>query len=149
MNNNKKKKYNTNPGKFSIILRALALTAMWLLCNKAALAHHAFALEFDVKKPFDLQGVVSKVELINPHSWIHVDVTDANGQKTTWMIEGGSPNALVRKGVTKQSIPVGSELRVIGYQARDGSPKGVGRTITFADGRELFFDSRVPTESAP
>jgi len=148
---NKKNIYKsyTNPGKFSIFLRVLALTAMWALCNQAALAHHAFALEFDVKKPFDLKGVVSKVELINPHSWIHVDVTDANGTKVTWMIEGGSPNALVRKGVTKQSIPVGSELRVIGYQARDGSPKGVGRTITFADGRELFFDSRVPTESAP
>ena len=82
MTNKNKKKYNTNPGKFSIILRALALTAMWALCNEAALAHHAFALEFDVKKPFDLQGVVSKVELINPHSWIHVDVTDASGQKT-------------------------------------------------------------------
>lgn len=143
MNNNK-----NNPGSFSYFLRALAFTGLWALMSKAAVAHHAFALEFDVNKPFDLKGTVSKVELINPHSWIHVDVTDASGQKTTWMIEGGSPNALVRKGVTKQSIPVGSELRVIGYQARDGSPKGVGRTITFADGRELFFDSRVPTEAA-
>ena len=115
--------------------------------STVALAHHAFALEFDVNKPLDMVGVVSKVELINPHSWIHIDVVDDKGTKVTWMIEGGSPNALVRRGVTKQSIPPGAELRVIGYQARDGSPKAVGRTITFADGRELFFDSRVPDET--
>jgi hypothetical protein len=102
-------------------------------------AHHAFALEFDVNSPVELTGVVSKVELINPHSWIHLDVTDADGQTTTWMIEGGSPNALVRRGVTRNSIPVGSELRVTGYQARDKTPKAVGRNVGFADGRELFF----------
>jgi hypothetical protein len=101
--------------------------------------HHAFSTEFDVNRPLDLNGKVSKVELINPHSWIHIDVTDAAGNTVTWMIEGGSPNALVRRGVTKNSVPVGSELHVIGYQARDGSNKGVGRNITFADGRELFF----------
>ena len=107
-------------------------------------AHHAFSTEFDVNKPLDFNGKVSKVELINPHSWIHVDVTDAAGNTVTWMIEGGSPNALVRRGVTKNSIPVGSELHVIGYQARDGSNKGVGRDITFADGRELFFEGSSP-----
>jgi hypothetical protein len=125
----------------------LPLLLCSLLASKALLAHHAFALEFDVNRPIDLTGVVSKVELINPHSWIHVDVTDEAGNKVTWMIEGGSPNALVRRGVTKKSIPIGSELRITGYQARDGSPKGVGRDITFADGRELFFDgSRAPGE---
>jgi hypothetical protein len=107
-------------------------------------AHHAFSTEFDVNKPLDFSGKVSRVELINPHSWIHVDVTDASGNTVTWMIEGGSPNALVRRGVTKNSIPVGSELHVIGYQARDGSNKGVGRDITFADGRELFFEGSSP-----
>jgi hypothetical protein len=107
-------------------------------------AHHAFSTEFDVNKPLDLTGTVSKVELINPHSWIHIDVTDASGNKVSWMIEGGSPNALVRRGVTKNSIPGGSELHIIGYQARDGSNKGVGRDIMFADGRPLFFEGSSP-----
>lgn len=102
-------------------------------------AHHAFAMEFSVDNPVELHGTVSKVELINPHSWIHVDVKAADGSVTTWMIEGGSPNALVRRGVTKQSVPVGSEVNVTGYQARDKSNKAVGRNITFADGRELFL----------
>jgi len=110
-----------------------------LLLPKVLLAHHAFALEFDVKSPIDLQGVVARVELINPHSWIHLDVTDESGKTVTWMIEGGSPNALVRRGVTKKTVPVGSEIHVTGYRARDGSNKGVGRNVTFADGRELFF----------
>lgn len=110
-------------------------------------AHHAFAMEFNVSAPVTLKGVVSKVELINPHSWIHIDVKNDDGTTVTWMIEGGSPNALVRRGVTKQSIPVGAELVVTGYQARDGSNKAVGRDITFSDGRELFFDgTRAPGE---
>jgi hypothetical protein len=117
-----------------LTLGAAALCAIgcWCLAN-SALAHHAFATEFNVNAPLDLTGKVSKVELINPHSWIHIDVTDADGNTVTWMIEGGSPNALVRRGVTKNSIPIGSELHVIGYLARDGSNKGVGRDITFAD----------------
>ena len=126
------------PG-FVLFGRGLACAlGSWYLAT-AAMAHHAFATEFNVNAPLDLRGKVSKVELINPHSWIHIDVTDDAGNTVTWMIEGGSPNALVRRGVTKNSIPVGAELHVIGYQARDGSNKGVGRDITFADGRELFF----------
>jgi hypothetical protein len=137
--NNKKIK----PLAFGVLL--LALGSGLALDADDLFAHHAFALEFDVNSPVNLSGTVSKVELINPHSWIHVDVTDASGNTVTWMIEGGSPNALVRRGVTKQSIPIGSELTVTGYQARDGSNKAVGRNITFADGRELFFDgSRAP-----
>jgi hypothetical protein len=123
---------------------ALATSVLLAVGSAGVQAHHAFSTEFDVNKPLDLTGKVSKVELINPHSWIHVDVTDAAGNTVTWMIEGGSPNALVRRGVTKNSIPVGSELHVIGYQARDGSNKGVGRDITFADGRELFFEGSSP-----
>ena len=115
-----------------------------LLFAPHAQAHHAFALEFDVNSPIELKGVVSKVELINPHSWIHLDVTNEAGETVTWMIEGGSPNALVRRGVTKNSIPVGTELLVSGYQARDGSAKGVGRNVTFADGRELFLGGSAP-----
>lgn len=112
-------------------------------------AHHAFSTEFDVNSPVSFTGTVSKVELINPHSWIHIDVEDENGGIVTWMIEGGSPNALVRRGVTKASIPVGSELIVNGYQARDGSPRAVGRDILFADGRALFFQGSRPPGGAP
>jgi hypothetical protein len=119
-----------------------------LLAAASAHAHHAFATEFDVERPVALEGTVTKVELINPHSWIHIEVVGENGESATWMIEGGSPNALVRRGVTKASIPIGSELVIRGYQARDGSNRAVGRDMSFADGRELFFGgTRTPGES--
>jgi hypothetical protein len=112
----------------------------------AARGHHAFATEFDVARPVTLKGKVAKLELINPHSWIHIDVVDESGKAVRWMIEGGSPNALVRRGVTKASVPIGSELVVEGYQARDKSNRAVGRDIKFTDGRELFFEgSAAPT----
>jgi hypothetical protein len=113
--------------------------AAWLLASMAAHAHHAFATEFDVNRAVTLRGKVTKVELINPHSWIHVEVVDDSGKAVTWMIEGGSPNALVRRGITKNSIPIGSELVIRGYGTRDGTNKAVGRDMTFADGRALFF----------
>ena len=119
----------------TIVLQATAC----ILLTSAAQAHHAFATEFDVDRPIAIEGKVTKVELINPHSWIHVEVVDDNGEAVTWMVEGGSPNALVRRGITKSSIPVGSELVIRGYQARDGSNRAVGREMKFADGRELFF----------
>jgi hypothetical protein len=106
----------------------------------AAYGHHAFSTEFDVQRPVELRGKVTKVELINPHSWIHIEVVDKDGNAVVWMVEGGSPNALVRRGVTKASVPIGSELIVEGYQARDGSNRAVGRNLSFADGRELFFE---------
>lgn len=110
-----------------------------LLAPGASLAHHAFATEFDASRPVSLQGTVTKVELINPHSWITIEVVGEDGAPELWMFEGGSPNALVRRGITKQSVPVGAELVVTGYQARDGSNRAVGRDVTFADGRQLFF----------
>ena len=123
-------------------MRSARLVLIGAACGFAAIAaqaHHAFATEFDVERPVALEGKVTKVELINPHSWITIEVTGENGEAVSWMIEGGSPNALVRRGVTKASIPIGSELVVRGYQARDGSNRAVGRDLTFADGRELFF----------
>lgn len=127
--------------------RALLLTlavAGAAIASQHAVAHHSFAAEFDVKRPVEFTGKVVKVEFINPHSWIHLEV-ERNGTKEIWMVEGGSPNALIRKGITKQSIPLGSELSVVGYQARDGRNRAVGRTLQFADGKPLFFDStKVP-----
>jgi hypothetical protein len=104
-------------------------------------AHHAFSAEFDAKKPVKLQGKVTKVELINPHSWIHLDVVGEDGKVQNWMVEGGSPNSLVRRGLTKDSIPVGTEILVDGYQAKDGTYKANGRDVTFADGRKVFLGS--------
>lgn len=132
-------------------MRRIALVlagAAWLAAGTQVSAHHAFATEFDVNRPVELKGKVTKVELINPHSWIHIEVVGANGQAETWMIEGGSPNALVRRGITKNSIPVGSELVIRGYGTRDGSNKAVGREINFADGRALFFDGSRPDAGA-
>jgi len=128
------------------LLLAAAAAVVLAAASTSVLAHHSFAAEFDVKKPVEFSGKVVKVELINPHSWIHLEVTAKDGSKEIWMVEGGSPNALFRKGITKNSIPVGSELKVIGYQSRDGSKHAVGRTLKFADGRSLFFESTpVPT----
>jgi hypothetical protein len=102
-------------------------------------AHHAFTSEFDASQPVKLRGNVTKVELINPHSWIHIDVKDPDGKVTSWAIEGGTPNTLFRLGVTKNSLAIGTELLVDGYRAKDGSNKANGRDITFADGRKVFI----------
>src|ERR1700681_358489 len=108
-------------------------------------AHHAFGGEFDPNQPLLLKGKVVKVEWVNPHSWIHVEVTKADGAKEVWMVEGGSPNSLIRRGVTKTSLPEGTEIVVDGYQARDHTVlRANGRNVTFADGRKLFLGSYGP-----
>jgi hypothetical protein len=103
--------------------------------------HHAFAAEFDANKPISLRGTVAKMEWINPHSWIHIDVKKPNGSVERWMIEGGPPNALFRRGFTRDSLPTGIEILVQGFQAKDGSMKANGRDLTFPDGRRLFLGS--------
>ena len=120
---------------------ALLTAAALMLATAPSWAHHAFAAEFDAKKPVHLEGVVSKVELINPHAWIHVDVKGADGTVTNWMIEAGSPNVLLRRGLTKATVPVGSTVVVEGYQSKDGSNRANGRDITLPDGRKLFLGS--------
>src|SRR5579864_2562400 len=111
----------------SVSLAALGL----VLAVKPASAHHAFAAEFDAKKPVKLRGVVTKMEWINPHAWIHIDVKGSDGTVTNWMIECGSPNTLLRAGFTKNAVTEGMEIVVDGYQAKDGSNKANGRDVTF------------------
>ena len=121
---------------------AAMLSAGAMICAVPAWAHHAFAAEFDAKKPVHLEGVVSKVELINPHSWIHVDVKSADGTVTSWMVEAGSPNVLLRRGFTKATISTGTPVVVEGYQSKDGSQRANGRDITLPNGQKLFLGSQ-------
>jgi hypothetical protein len=118
-----------------------------LLTVAPMLAHHAFAAEFDANRPIKLTGPISRVELINPHAWIHVDVTGDDGKVITWMVEGGSPNTLLRRGFTRTTLAKGTVIVVDGYQAKDGTAKANGRDITFPDGRKLFLGSSSPDGS--
>jgi len=113
-------------------------------------AHHAFGGEFDPYRPVLRKGKVVKVEWVNPHAWIHVEVVRPDGAKEVWMVEGGSPNSLLRRGVTRDSLPVGTEVVVDGYQARDHTLlRANGRNVTLTDGRKLFLGSSGPGEGPP
>jgi len=115
-----------------------------LLAAAPAVAHHSFAAEFDIKRPGKLRGIVTEMEWINPHSWIHLDVKDANGKTVSWKIEGGSPNSLLRLGFTKAALPKGSDVVVEGFRAKDGTNTAVGQFVAFADGRKLFLGGSAP-----
>jgi len=125
--------------------RAIVWAGLGVLLAAAPLAaHHAFSAEFDVQKPIKLTGSLVKWEMINPHSWFHIDVKQPDGQVVRWMIEGGSPNQLIRLGVTKNTLQVGTEFVIEGYLARDGTNKAVGRNFVLTDGRRLFLGGSAP-----
>jgi len=125
-------------------LAVLGVGVGLLLAAAPVWTHHAFSAEFDVTKPMKLQGTLTKWEMVNPHSWFHIDVKGPDGKVVSWMIEGGSPNQLIRLGVTKNTLAVGTEFVIEGYLAKDGTNKGVGRNFTFADGRRLFLGGSAP-----
>jgi len=129
------------------LLVVVAVVPVW--------AHHAFAAEFDTQSPVELNGTVVRMEWVNPHTWIHIDVAQPDGSQERWMIEGGPPTSLLRRGFTKASLLAGTEVFVEGFRAKDGSQKANGRDVTFADGSKLFLgssgtgapiDGRDPTE---
>jgi len=127
------------------LLMMLLTTTLLLTATAPIWAHHAFYAEFDNAKPLKLRGTVTKVELINPHSWFHINVKGDDGKVTAWMIEGGSPNALIRMGYTQQSLPIGTEIIVDAFQAKDGSNKACGvDLVNAADGKRLFLGGSAP-----
>ena len=121
---------------------ALAATALGLCMGASRLsAHHAFGAEFDPNLPVLLKGPIVRIEWINPHTWIHLDVKDSSGKVVEWMIEGGTPNTLLRRGVDKNSLPAGTEIVVEGYRAKNGTNRANGRDLTLPNGRKLFLGS--------
>ncbi len=125
----------------SITMAALIGLLGALAIGSTALAHHAFTAEFDGNKPVAFTGIVTKIDWVNPHSWLYIDVKGSDGKVTNWALELGAPNALFRRGWRMNSIPVGGEVKVTGFQCKSGKPCANGRTVTLPDGREFFAGS--------
>ena len=122
------------------------------LTTAPLVAHHAFNAEFDAKRPVKFKGTVTKMVWVNPHAWIYVDVKKADGSVEEWMVEAGTPNTLLRRGLTRQSLPVGTEITVDGYQSKDGSLRANGRDLTLPNGQTLFIGSSgtgAPSDEKP
>lgn len=136
----------TTSGRNALAAAAALVGAVSLLVTGAVYAHHSFSAEFDPDAPIMLRGIVTKVEFINPHSWIHIDVTNEDGTNEAWEIEGGTPNTLFRMGINDNTLPPGVEVLVDGYRARDGANRASGRDITLPDGSKLFLSGSAPRE---
>jgi hypothetical protein len=122
-----------------------------LVLSAQMMAHHAFSAEFDATKPLKLEGAITEVEWINPHTWIHISVKNGAGKTDEWMIEGGTPNTLLRRGFNEDSLKIGTVIKIDGYQAKDGTLKANGRDLTLPDGRKLFMGTSgtgAPTEGS-
>jgi len=127
----------------------VASTALLLLATttRETAAHHSFAAEFDANNPVTLYGTIMKMEWINPHSWLHIDVKNADGTTTPWMIEGATPNTLLRRGFTRDAVKAGTEITIVGFRAKNGANRANGRDLVLADGSRLFMGS--PGTGAP
>ncbi len=141
--------------KTALKTMAAVLVVLGLLASVPVIAHHAFGAEFEPNRPLILRGPVVKVEWVNPHTWIHMEAEMEDGTKEVWMVEGGTPNTLLRNGLNKKSLTAGTYIVVDGYQAKDRSNRANGRDVTFKDGRKIFMgssgtgaprDGRDPTE---
>ncbi|MGH9253074.1 MAG: DUF6152 family protein [Vicinamibacterales bacterium] len=122
----------------SMKLSAVAV-ALWLVWSAAPRAHHSFAAEFDANQPVSLTGTLTRMEWVNPHGWIYIDVKSPDGKVANWAIEAGAPNALLRRGLRKTDFPAGVEVVVKGFRAKNGTPTANGQSVTFKDGRNFFL----------
>lgn len=120
-----------------LTVAVVGLAMLWAAVP--AVAHHSFAAEFDEKQPITLKGKLTKMEWVNPHGWLHIDVTEPDGKVVNWAIEAGGPNALLRRGLRRTDFPMGSELVIDGYRAKNGTPTANGSNVKFADGRNFFL----------
>ena len=128
------------------LLSAVASGLLFFAAHETS-AHHSFAAEFDANQPVELRGTITKMEWINPHSWLHIDVKNADGTTTPWMIEGATPNTLLRRGFTREAVKAGTEITIIGFRAKNGANRANGRDLILPDGSRLFMSS--PNTGAP
>ena len=130
----------------SKLLRVVASAGVLIAAALPLPAHHSFSAEFDQSKQVTLEGKVVMMEWVNPHSWLHIDVTQPDGSVVRWKIEGGSPSVLLRKGWNRDSLPTGTKVKVVGFQAKDGSFRASSRDLQFPDGRRMDLGGTAPSD---